>query len=386
MGRVWTLLGLLAVGTAAACMARETDEEVGGSRAAATENEFDRNAVLDDKSLRDVGAMTVEDVQSFLEETPYDGEASVLATYEENGKTAAAIIHEKATEHGINPLELLVRLQMDKGLISKKTAKGNDIKHAFACGCPNTSVCAKYEGFTNQADCAAGTLRRSMDRATTATGTVSGWARSRSKQTEDGLMVTPKNSATAALYTYTPYVGEAGGGRDGVGGVSLHYQVWTRFAEFTGYGLAAPQTPQNGEADAGTRRPDASADAGNAGEVEEEEEENEDPPPPSADAGSGDAGPPKKDDAKEGSDDDEILGQGNAPPTSNGPPPGGIGGKKKSEDLPMASEDELAGKKKKAASGCAMSPSSSSSSAALVAVAVAAVLVNARRRRARRTG
>jgi len=379
LGTVGLVGGLVACGVTA-----KEDVRAGGS--SVTEATFDRNAVLDDKSLRDHEAMTVTEIQSFLDETPW-GTKSVLADYEEGGKSAAQIIADKAEANGINPLELLVRVQMEQGLISKTTASEEKITLAFGCGCPHSPVCGpKYEGFANQAECAAGTLRRSMDKATTATGTVSGWAKSRAKATEDGLTVTPKNAATAALYTYTPYVGEAGGGRDGVGGVSLHHQVWTRFAEFTGYGAAAaPQAPRSDEADSGaTPARDAGADTGANTPDEEEGESPEGENPPKADAGS-DAGP-KKDKAgdnkkSDSSDDDEILGEGNAPPSSNGAPPRATGGKGKAEDLPLASEEELAGKKKSTAGGCSTSGTSGGSSAAVIGLAVAAVLVNARRKK-----
>lgn len=126
-------------------------------------------------------------------------------------------------------------------------------------------------GFDNQAECAAGTLSRSMDRAVTSTGTVSGWARNGAKATQDGVIVTPKNAATAALYTYTPWVGEAGGGREGVGGASLRFAVWDRFATAVGYGAWArpTETPRTSETDAA-----ATADAG-------PEDEHAAPPPTS---------------------------------------------------------------------------------------------------------
>ncbi len=44
-------------------------------------------------------------------------------------------------------------------------------------------------------------------------------------------MDVPKNAATATLYTYTPWVGESGGGKAGVGGTSLYFRVLERFAD-----------------------------------------------------------------------------------------------------------------------------------------------------------
>lgn len=381
-------IGLLFLGLAAAvgvaCSSPAPDDGARGASAKVTQGAFDKNAVLDDVSLRDVDAMTAEDVQAFLDETPW-GTRSALATYEVEGKTAAQIIHATAVKHGINPLELLVRLQMEQGLIRKTTATDATIDVAFGCGCPHSPVCSdKYMGFENQAECAAGTLSRSMDRAVTSTGTVSGWARSRAKQTEDGVTVTPKNAATAALYTYTPWVGEAGGGREGVGGASLHFSVWDRFATAVGYGAwATPtETPRTSETDAGA--PSSDTDAAAPGDPGEGEEETADASaPPASDAGTrGDAAP--KDEGappSDGSDDGEILGEGSAPPASNGAPPKSSSpGRRGPEELPEATEEELAGKPK-STGGCSTTGSNGHGDAAAIALATAAVIVAARRRR-----
>ena len=100
-------------------------------------------------------------------------------------------------------------------------------------------------GFENQTECAAGTLSRAMVAATTSTGTVSGWAKTRTKTTQDNVTVTPKHAATAALYTYTPWVGEAGGGRAGVGGASLHHAVWVNLSSAANYGAWANETERS---------------------------------------------------------------------------------------------------------------------------------------------
>ncbi len=393
------ILGLsglaLVVGALAACSAPPPDEAARGTKSSVTERPFDRNAVLDDKSMRDGDGMTAAEVQKFLDKTPW-GTKSVLAKYTENGKSAAQIMTLAAKSHGINPLEMLVRVQMEQGLVYKTTAPTTTIALAFGCGCPHSPVCSdKYRGFENQADCAAGTLRRSMDKALTASGTVSGWARGKTSKTEDGISIIPKNAVTAALYTYTPWVGEHGGGKVGVGGVSLHAQVWDRFAEAASYGEWAVQTNEEteptpdagatppvdppveedptpdagpGNTDSGTSgRPDSgSADAG----VKVDQ-------PPSG--GSGSKGAPEN-----GSEDGDILGEGSAPPANNAPPPREKRSTpSKPEDLPAASEEELAAKKKSAESGChagGAGGGGAAGSAWLVGLALALV---ASRRRAR---
>ena len=395
MGAKWLVgvAGMVVAATLAACSA-PTDEAVGGDRASVRQAEFDKNAVLTDAVLRDTKSLSAADIQAFLEETPW-GQTSVLATYEEDGKSAAEIMHDAATKHGINPLELLVRVQMEQGLINKATASEESISIAFGCGCPHSPVCSsKYEGFANQAECAAGTLSRSMDRALTSNGTASGWRTGEEKLTQDKIEVVPANAATAALYTYTPWVGEAGGGRKGVGGASLHYQVWERFADAIGYGVADNNArPRQSEV----------LDAGAPGEDPNDGEEEAEPVlEPEADAGtppSDDAGAPPSDDAGAveedpndtagngaGEDDDDILSEGNAPPSTNVPPPREGKSRSKSsrsgdEDLTEATEEELAGKKR-SAGGCSSTGGSTSDASLVVLVMAAASLVAKRRRQA----
>ncbi|MBS2013755.1 MAG: hypothetical protein JST00_12760 [Deltaproteobacteria bacterium] len=388
-------MALLLVSAAGACAAPQAEEAIGGGSSKVTAKAFDRNAVIDDKSLGDATTLDVDAIQKLLDKTPWN-KKSVLATYSENGKSAAQIMVEAAKKYDINPLELVTRAQMEQGLIYKTTAPASTIDKAFGCGCPDTSACAdKYKGFANQAECAAGTLRRSMDRALT-TGTVSGWKRSAAKQTQDGLTVTPKNAATAALYTYTPWVGEFGGGKQGVGGVSLHFQVWNQMAGHAQYGAWATQTETQsgeGDTDASTDPPTDPTDP----------PADEDPPTtdagaadsaPRSDAGAGtDAGPPRDGPtnsdagadvpAEDGSDDSEILGEGSTPPSSNSGP---VTSKNKTptkpEDLPTASDEELASKKKAGEGGCSTTSSPTNASNGLLVLAAAVALLGGRRRRA----
>lgn len=201
------LLGLVFVGVAlAACSAQQDDgSDEQGSMISNAGARFQRDDVLSDEALSDKDAMSVSQVQAFLEKTPYEGKRSVLADYQENGKSASEILHASSVKYGINPLVMLARLQMEQGLIAKTTASAYTISIAFGCGCPHAKkLCegpngASYRGFANQAECAAGTLRRQVTRASTPLGTVSGWKVGVPKRTSDGISVTPKNGATAAL-------------------------------------------------------------------------------------------------------------------------------------------------------------------------------------------
>jgi len=392
------LLGLLST---AACSAPAADEPARGTTSSVTERPFDRNAVLDDKSMRDAETLTVSDVQKFLDKTPW-GTRSALARYTEGGKSAATIMVDAAKAHGINPLEMLVRVQMEQGLVYKTTAPATTISLAFGCGCPHSSVCNdSYRGFANQAECAAGTMRRTMDKALTASGTVSGWSRGKAKATEDGLTIVPKNAVTAALYTYTPWVGEAGGGKKGVGGVSLHAQVWDRFAESVSYGAWAVESAGSadnadaGNADATTAEPTpepAPVDPDPAPEADAGTTTGEPDAGPTGEGASPDAGPTGEGNTTngntngppaDGSEDDAIIGEGSTPPSSNSAPPSTrTKTPSKPEELPEAEEGELASKKKADAGGCSTTGHEGGSpDGLLIAGAAALAIVTSRRRR-----
>lgn len=380
-------VGMIIMGSLGAC-SMTADEAVGGDSARVREAEFDKDTLLTDKALRDTDALTAADIQAFLDETPW-GDASVLANYDEDGRSAAEIMHDAAAKHGINPLELLVRLQMEQGLIAKTTASDEAISLAFGCGCPHSPVCSpKYEGFANQAECAAGTLSRSMDRALTSKGTVSGWKRGEEKLTQDRIEIVPTNAATAALYTYTPWVGEAGGGKKGVGGASLHHAIWTGFAEAIGYGVTA-------NASNASSAPSERLDAGIDAQEELEEEPNE--VHIEAGAGEVDAGPQQEEprgsdedagpaaDYETGDDDEDILSEGNAPPTTNAPPPRQSGSRSRvsRDDRVEATEEELSAGKKKGSDGCSTSGGRASDAPlAALAFAVAGLAATRRRRQA----
>ncbi len=394
--------GMVVASSLVACMVTG-DESVAGSRGAASSAaEFNKNNLVSDTAMRDKRAMTAAEIQEFLENTPYN-KKSVLADYTEGGKTAAQIISEVSTAHNINPLELLVRAQMETGLMNKTTAPDNVLEIAFGCGCPHAPICTtdpdRFTGFANQAECAAGTLDRAMTRATTAQGTVSGWKRGTAKTTEDRVSVTPSNAATAALYTYTPWAGEAGGGRRGVGGNALHFQIWNSFADAVGYGA---QRPASATADAGTQadsgaksepeeptttdagqpepEPEPRADAGKG----DPEPEPEPEPETTADAGAGKAG--EGSDGTSGAEDSDIIGEGTAPPTTNAPPPRGSSSARSSDDGDYGSEEEATdaelATKKKSSDGCSTSGGTrGAGDASVIGLALAAAIVAGKRRR-----
>lgn len=241
----------LALAAFAGCSAPAADAPSGSARSAAEQSDFDRNDVLDDASMTDTKSLTEEEVQAFLERTPYE-KRSVLASYRPKGKPASKIIFETADEYGLSPMVLLVRTQIEQELVSKSVATDDELARAFGCGCKGESCTGKLVGFENQARCAAATLARSLEELRGDDKTTSaGWAKHKAKQSADGVMVTPANDATAALYTYLGSVGKLGGGSPSVAGTSAFWLLWSAFtAPASSAGADAGAEPGDGE-DAG---------------------------------------------------------------------------------------------------------------------------------------
>jgi hypothetical protein len=181
--------------------------------------EYDMHRLLEDTDLTGGQSISTPQVQAFLQK-----KGSYLAGYTDPtwGKTAAALIVERSRTYGINPLYMLARIQTESGLIQSGTS--TNLAKATGCGCPDTSGCdVSYAGFGNQIECSAKKLRGYFNDLDAGRATVSGWKPGVTKSTSDPCSVRPVNKATAALYTYTPWVGAYAlqCGRTDVGGSSL---------------------------------------------------------------------------------------------------------------------------------------------------------------------
>jgi hypothetical protein len=192
-----------------------------GTKADGVSDSFLRNDVMSDALFESTALVSVEGVQAFLENTPY-GRRCFLADAQLGGQSAAEAIVAAAETHGISPLLLLVRMQVEKGLIGKSTAPSQkSVDYAFGCGCHDGRACDEsFKGFAKQLDCAASTLREHFDAAAEGGGI---WSVGVAKKTLDELVVTPANAATASLYAYTPWVLEGKGGNWLVWNVSGRY-------------------------------------------------------------------------------------------------------------------------------------------------------------------
>lgn len=196
---------------------------------------FSANTIVSDSMLTTVDAMSVTDVQTFLEQTPYSTR-SWLASYTESGVSAAQMVVDAAVLHQVNPLMLIARMQVETSLVSKTTRPTTRmINRALGCGCPDGAACnPAYAGLKKQLDCGARVMRRWYDGSIDGTGE---WKRGVAKTTLDPRRVTPANHATASLYAYTPWVLVGSGGNWLAWNVTRKY---VRHAEARGL-IAVPE-------------------------------------------------------------------------------------------------------------------------------------------------
>jgi hypothetical protein len=225
MRRPSILLALVLVGCAAQMVDGDADSgeafdfEDGGD-GKSDGPPFDQNNIVVDDLYTNSAAMSVEDVQAFLEVSPYKNR-SWLADYTFEGSTAAQLIVETAEAEGINPIIILARMQTETSMVAK-TVKPSQrtIDKALGCGCSDGASCTAFRGFTSQLRCGAATMRRWYDASVDGTGQ---WRVGIARKTLDPKTVTPANHATASLYQYTPWVLTGSGGNWLVWNVTRKY-------------------------------------------------------------------------------------------------------------------------------------------------------------------
>lgn len=187
---------------------------------------FDPHFLMEDEVFEDHEFLTQPQIQAFLESTPY-GRRSFLADFVDDGLSVSAQITESARRWQINPLVLLTKLQVESSVVFRQTAPGTfQLDRAMGCGCPDNdpSCSVAPKGLAKQIDCAARLFRSYLNELSNNGETRSGWRIGRARDTLDPEAITPRNAATAALYTYTPWVLRRQGGN------WLFWNVYHRFA------------------------------------------------------------------------------------------------------------------------------------------------------------
>lgn len=185
---------------------------------------FDPNHILEDRDILGVGDMTLLDIEVFLASRP--GSLSRYRTRDVDGieRSAAEIIWRVATSYQVNPRYLLALLQKEQSLVDhpQPTQKQLDWATGYAI-CDNCSMndprLQEFRGFPSQLEWAAKQHReRYLIQLLTRGTTISGHAPGKT-MTVSGRSVTPVNTATAMLYSYTPHI---------AGNLSL-WKIWQRW-------------------------------------------------------------------------------------------------------------------------------------------------------------
>lgn len=202
-------------------------------------SDFNPGRIIDDSVFFNKDAMSVSDIQSFLQSkvpscdtnhtsgnSSYSPPWTCLYQYRENTTThannignpssnpagsitAAQIIYNAAQSYNISPKVLLVLLQKEQSLITDTWPYPSQYRSATGYGCPDSSVCdSQYYGFYNQVTKAAYQFRRYATYPDQY-NYVAGQNNNIPYNPNGGCgykTVYIQNQATAGLYNYTPYV------------------------------------------------------------------------------------------------------------------------------------------------------------------------------------
>ncbi len=215
---------------------------------------YNPNLIFSDAEMRDVNSMSFMDIYRFLEEK--GGMNSIymeVPDYCDKGKPAdydpylhsipmvkgpAQMIYDAAQCYGINPKYILALLQKESGIVETRTPTQNQMDwatgYALCDGCYKSSPLAqKYKGLGRQIDVGAGWMDWFMINYPALTYMIQPGV----TRTISGQSVTPMNVTTAALYNYTPHVGDTR-----VGGNRLLWNIWQRWwPSAADHALALPE-------------------------------------------------------------------------------------------------------------------------------------------------
>jgi hypothetical protein len=189
-------------------------------------------AFMSDAVMEDDTAMTAQQILDLLNEKhSFLATDSLSDTYTDTDGVAfspASYIKQLATTYRINPQLILVTMQKESGLIlSHALPPDPDDGYMGAKSCAHT--------LRAQLDCGISRFRKYLTDIDTVGQTTGGWAPGVTRNTCAGVApvcaiekipVTPANRATAALWQYTPVVGQRWGGTPDYGGQGLNVGIW----------------------------------------------------------------------------------------------------------------------------------------------------------------
>lgn len=176
----------------------------------AQEANFDPGYIISDSEILDTAAMTVADIQTLLQ-----AKNSYLATYQVtdnlgNTISAAQAIYDRAVANGVSQKFIIVLLQKEQGLIENPTPSQARLDWATGYGCPDSGGCnSRWQGFWKQINSASLQFKDYMDNPQQyrfKAGETYTFTNPYSTTFQGDSIVTIRNTATAALYNYTPHV------------------------------------------------------------------------------------------------------------------------------------------------------------------------------------
>lgn len=192
---------------------------------------FDPGNLISDSEFFTSGTMSVDEIQSFLNEqvpncrdgyvcmkdyveTTFSRDASVLCNAYEgaDNETSAQILRKVSDACGVSVEALLVLIQKEQSLVTHTWPSDWRFQKATGYACPDTAPCdERYFGFYNQVYNAAKQFKRYSNPPGTSrfftwfpVGSTS-QIRLHPNAACGTTPVTIKNQATAGLYYYTPY-------------------------------------------------------------------------------------------------------------------------------------------------------------------------------------
>jgi len=168
---------------------------------------FNPDTVITNSNFRSQD-MTATGIQAFL-----DKQAGPLKSYKGADhagvrKTAAEMIADAAKHYNISPRVILVTLQKEQSLLSKRPSSSSGYDWAMGCGKTDSRTFTQYKGFGKQIWWGAQKLDKNSKP----------WVAG-VKMTIDSSSVYPSNSSTYSLYKYTPHLH----------GVTSFWTLWIRY-------------------------------------------------------------------------------------------------------------------------------------------------------------
>lgn len=141
----------------------------------------------------------------------------------------AKIIYDSAKKYGINPKVILATIQKESSLITtgNKSKNTRSFYYAMGCGATDNGDLTSYTGFDNQIFEGTRLLKRLYNKnPRNKTITVHGGKRIKINGVTYPEKITAGNSASYALYQYTPHVFDPAYTKNITGGNYLFYQIY----------------------------------------------------------------------------------------------------------------------------------------------------------------